>query len=292
MTTGHLCALGTAVSWAAGVIFFKRSGEHFDPLGLNYFKGVVALLLLLPTLPLAGVALFPQAPTRDVVLLLVSGVVGIALADTLFLRCLALLGAARTAIVDCLYGPFVVLASVAWLGERPGAGDLLGGLLVVSAVFLTQVRQISLDLPRAVLWRGIGLGASAMAATALAIVAVKPILPLYPVLWATAVRLLGGVGGLTALALLHGPSRSAFGTLVPQRAWRFALPGAILGTYLALVLWVAGFKYAAATEVAILNQTSTLFIVALAALFLREPFTAWHALAAALAFLGAAVVVW
>jgi len=87
-----------------------------------------------------------------------------------------------------------------------------------------------------------------MASTAVAIVAVKPILPLYPVLWATAVRLLGGVIGLTGLAIVYRPGRSAFATLVPQKAWRVAVPGAVLGTYLSLVLWVAGFKYTTATN--------------------------------------------
>jgi drug/metabolite transporter (DMT)-like permease len=289
---GNVFALATAVVWASAVVLFKKSGDSIGPLGLNAFKSAVALVLFAASLPVAGVAFLPDAPRGHVLLLLASGLLGIAVADTLFFRSMALLGAARSAIVNCLYAPFVVLTSVLWLGERPSARVLVGGLLVVSAVFLTQVREISLDLPGPVLRRGIALGALSMASTAVAIVAVKPVLPLYPVLWTTGVRLLGGAAGLVLLPLLHAPSRSALGAFVPQRAWLVAVPAAILGNYLALILWVAGFKYAAASSAAILNQTSTLFIVVMAAAFLRERFTLWHALATGLAFAGAAIVVW
>jgi drug/metabolite transporter (DMT)-like permease len=289
---GNAFALGTAAAWASAVVLFKKSGEHFDPVALNTFKSVVALALLAATFPLAGVAWFPDVPLSHVLLLLGSGVLGIAVADTLFFQSLTLLGAARSAIVDCLYAPFVVVASMAWLGDRPSARALLGGFLVVSAVFLTRVRDISLDLPPRDLRQGILLGALSMASTAVAIVVVKPVLPAYPVLWATSVRLLGGVLGLVLLALARGRARRTLRELLPQAGWWVAVPGAVLGNYVALLLWVAGFKYGEAASAAVLNQTSTLFIVVLAALFLRERFTGWHAVATGLAFAGAAVVVW
>ena len=54
------------------------------PLGLNAFKSVRSLLLPAATLPVAGVAHFPAAPPGHFVLRLASGLVGIAVADTLF----------------------------------------------------------------------------------------------------------------------------------------------------------------------------------------------------------------
>lgn len=290
--TGNLFALASAIAWAAAVVLFKKSGDHFDAFGLNYFKSMVALALFAATLPLAGVAFFPAVPAGHLLLLLGSGVVGVAIADTLFFRTLALIGAARSAIVSCLYTPLVVASSMLWLGERPTLKEIVGGLLVVSAVLLTQVREISHDLPPGALRRGVLLGALSMASTALSVVAVKPILPEYPVLWSAGTRLLGGVLGLTLLAPASAAGRRVLVTFVPQRGWRVAIPAAAIGTYLTLMLWLAGFKYGATTSAAVLNQTTTLFTVVLAAIFLRERFTLWHGLATALAFLGAAVIVW
>src|SRR5512140_1746328 len=130
---GNLFALASAIAWAAAVVLFKKSGDHFDAFGLNYFKSVVALLLFAVTLPLAGIGFLPQVPRAHLLLLLGSGVFGVAIADTLFFRTLTLIGAARAAIVSCLYTPLVVAASMLWLGESPTSKEIVGGLLVVSA---------------------------------------------------------------------------------------------------------------------------------------------------------------
>jgi len=289
---GNLFALGAAVAWAAAVVLFKKSGEHFDALGLNWFKSVVALVLFALTVPLAGLAFLPGAPAAHVLLLLGSGVVGIAVADTLFFRTLTLVGAARAAIVSCLYTPMVAVASMLWLGETPTVKEIAGGLLVVSAVLLTQVQGISRDLPPGALPRGILLGALSMAANAGSVVAIKPILSTYPVVWSSGVRLVGGVVGLSLLALATASGRRAVAVFAPQRGWRVAIPAAAVGTYLSVMLWLAGFKYGPTNSAAVLNQTTTLFIVLLAAVFLHERFTPWHASATALAFAGAAVIVW
>ena len=291
--TGNLFALASAIAWAAAVVLFKKSGEHFDAFGLNWFKSVVALLLFAVTLPLAGIAFLPGAPPGHLLLLLGSGVAGVALADTLFFRTLALIGAARAAIVSCLYTPLVAAASMLWLGETPTFKEVAGGLLVLSAVLLTQVRGISRDLAPGALPRGILLGALSMAANAASVVAVKPILSGYPVIWSSGVRLLGGAVGLTLLApATAAGGRKALAVFTPQRGWRVAVPAAFVGTYLSVMLWLAGFKYGATNSAAVLNQTTTLFTVVLAAMFLRERFTPWHGAATALAFAGAAIIVW
>ena len=49
--------------------------------------------------------------------LFASGVVGIAVADTLVFAGLNILGAGRAAVVDCSYAPILVLFSFLLLGE-------------------------------------------------------------------------------------------------------------------------------------------------------------------------------
>jgi len=68
------------------------------------------------------------------------------------------------------------------------------------------------------------------------------------------------------------------------------VPAALLGSYLALLAWIAGMKYALTGSAAILNQTSTIFILLFASLILKEAMTRRKTLAAALALAGIILV--
>ena len=87
-TLGNVLSTATALFWASAVILFKKSGETLSPTSLNLFKGVVTLALLLPTLWLAGVPLFPDRELNDWLLFGLSGLFGITLADNLFFMAL------------------------------------------------------------------------------------------------------------------------------------------------------------------------------------------------------------
>jgi drug/metabolite transporter (DMT)-like permease len=66
--------------------------------------------------------------------------------------------------------------------------------------------------------------------------------------------------------------------------------GTVLGSYLSIVAWLAGFKYAQAGIAALLNQTSTVLVVLLAAVFLGERMTRLKMVAVAMAFAGTAII--
>ena len=132
---GETLALITAIVWSISVILFKKSGETVRPLGLNLFKNTLTLLLMPPTMLALGGSIFVRAPSSDYVLLMLSGVLGIGIADTLFFWSLNLLGAARSAIVDCLYSPVIILLSIFWLGERLTNAQAVGALIIISALY-------------------------------------------------------------------------------------------------------------------------------------------------------------
>ena len=108
---GESLALLTAIVWAFGVVLFKLAGSHAGPFALNFFKNTVAIVLFVASMAVMGESFFPEIPVRDYMILLASGAIGIGLSDTLFLYTLNTLGAGRTALVDCLYSPFVILFS-------------------------------------------------------------------------------------------------------------------------------------------------------------------------------------
>src|SRR5262245_23772440 len=123
---GELLALLTALFWALGVILFKKSVGFVDPFSLNVFKNCVAFVLLALTTISLGQLHSVSVPPRDLLLILTSGAVGIGVSDTLYFMALSRLGASRTALVDCLYSPFVILFSFVMLKERLAPRSFLG----------------------------------------------------------------------------------------------------------------------------------------------------------------------
>ena len=286
---GEFLALASALVWAVAVILFRISGKTVSPFALNLFKNTVALLLFLPLLPLLGRPLLPAAPAADYALLLVSGFLGIAISDTLFLTALNLLGASLLAIVDCVYSPFIIVLSYFFLGERLNPWQFLGVLLIAAAIAVMAWKSTGENgkVPRRDLFRGIVLGVLAMLTVAVGIVMIKPMLAHTDVFWATAMRLVGGIGGLVLALPFHPRRRAVLAPLLDVSQWKVLVPASVLGSFFSLLFWVAGMKFTLASIAAVLNQMNVIFVFILAAVFLREKATPWKIAAVALAFIGA-----
>jgi drug/metabolite transporter (DMT)-like permease len=284
---GEILALSSGLAWAIAVILFRISGRRIHPVGLNLGKNVLGLALLAPTLLLLGQPLAPSVAASKTGLLLLSGILGIAVSDTLFFHALNRLGASLTAIVDCFYSPFVIALSFVLLGERLTLVQLAGAALVVSAV-LTVSKEGKLErIEGKDLALGIVYGILAMFFVALGIVMVKPVLGEVSVLWATFVRVIGGTAALVLLVPVLKNRRTVLAPLVDRRNWRTLAAAAFFGSYLSLILWTGGMKYAKASVAAILNQLNTIFVVVIAAVVLKERLTGWKIAAVVLAFVGA-----
>lgn len=287
---GEILALLCAIIWATAVILFRKSGETVSPLGLNLFKNVLALVLFVPTSLVLGVALLPDASLNDYLLLLASGVLGIAISDTLFFKSLNLLGAELSAIVDCLYSPFIIGLSVVFLYESMTGLQIFGVFLIVSTVLGVSGTGDRKHISRHDLILGVLFGVLAMAFMAVGIVMIKPLLDRSPLLWVVEVRLLAGCVGLGIYLLFHPGRGKIISSVLSVRNWQYMLPGSFLGAYLSMIVWMGGMKYTQASIAAALNQTSNVFVFILAAILLKEPVNAIRIIAIILAFAGAVIV--
>jgi drug/metabolite transporter (DMT)-like permease len=287
---GQSLSVLSALLWAFSVVLFRMSGRSMTPVGLNLFKSVVALVLLVPTLVLFGQGYAPGENVADVLILFLAGAVGIAVADTVFFQGLNLVGAGLSQIASCSYSPFVILMSFFALGERLTPGDAVGAVLILSGIFISARHDPPLGVGPAELRKGIVLCTIAMALNALGVVIGKPVLDRTPVLWATTARLAGGLVTLAVLALVVPGLRRSWRAFVPHANWRIALPASVLGTYVTMIVWIAGMKLAPVSIASILNQTSAVFVLPVAALMLRERITPRKLIAVALAVGGVALV--
>jgi drug/metabolite transporter (DMT)-like permease len=293
---GQTCALLTAILWAYALVLFKRSGEQVAPVALNLFKNAIGMMLLGGTLGvavLAGVESFTAVRgycLGDVALVLLSGFLGIALADTLLFWALNLIGVGLISIADCTYAPLAILFSWLLLSESLTVFHYVGAALVILGVFISSRHAPSPDRTRGQIVIGVLLAITAIAVMAFGIVLAKPVLEDMSLLWATTLRMSAGLVFLGLFALLGADWRRHWHVFRPSRVWRSALPASVLGMYVCVLLWVAGFKYTYASVAALLNQTSVVFATVLAALILKEHFGRRQAVALTLAMTGVVVV--
>lgn len=271
---GEIFALLAPLCWSVAIILFRMSGRTVPPVALNLFKNTLALVLFTLTLFVLGTTPFEGMRSRDVLLLVLSGAIGIGLSDTFFFMCLNRVGAGLQAIVNTSYSPVIIVLSVVFLGERLSLLQSLGALLIVGAVLAVgwvRDRKAHERVPHRV--SGILFGLAGTTTQGVSIVMVKRVLEDNPVVWATWWRLLGGLAVGAVIMMVSREQRATLPTLTRRAAWPVMIAGAVMGTYVSLLLWIGGMKYAPASIAAALNQTATLWTFLLAVLVLHEPTT-------------------
>lgn len=287
---GESFALASAFAWGVAVILFRLSGQQLGPFALNLFKNVLLLVLLVPTIVLAHGAGWPDISWQHWLILLLSGVIGIGIADTLFFRALNALGPSRTAIGSMLLSPFVILLSFVFLGERLGVWQWLGAAITLAGVALVNWRRAH-PLEQGPDQQGLWALVAAMALMATGIVTAKPMLESDPFIWAVQIRVIGGVASMLLLMLVQGRLTAVLGEFRRAQAWPRTVTASFMGTYVAMLLWLAGYKYADASIAAVLNETSAVFVLILAAVFLKERLQAHQWLGSLVAAAGVLIVV-
>jgi drug/metabolite transporter (DMT)-like permease len=287
---GEALSLVSALLWAFSVILFRIGGKNVHALGMNLFKNVLSLAFLFLTLIALGQPVWPALPWSHYVLFIASGIIGIAVSDTLFFLALNILGAELLAIVDCSYSPFVIGLSFLFIGERMDGRQSLGAILIVLAVFLITQKKSDALLPRKLLLTGIGLGVLSMFTTAAGIVMVKPLLGGTSFLLASFIRMVGGTLSIAAFLSFHPKRKTILEPLVRLENIKILVPASVLGSYLSLVIWMGGMKYTQASVASAINQLNTIFIFILAAIFLKERITPLKLAAVIFAFAGAFLV--
>lgn len=287
---GEVFALVCAIMWASAVVLYKHVGESMSANTLNLVKNCIGLSLLVPTaLIFDGVGL-PSLTLIEWLILIASGYFGIAVADTWYLQALRNLGAGRTAIVASLYSPFVVLLSILFLHESLAFWQWLGFVMVLAGILVVVHQRNYRSVESSTLIKGIGLAAASVFLTACGVVAMKPILENDGFFWMVSLRMLAGVIGMLIFLRLRGQVVTTCEAIFKgNHRWLHIVFASVIGSYLALLFWLGGFKYADASVASVLNETANIFIVLMAWLFLKEELTKRKIIGAALTFIGVIV---
>jgi len=286
---GEQLALSAAFVWSVAVILIRLSGLELGALPLTIFKSGVAALAFFITTPFLTSATWPQLSWHEWSILVVSGILGISIADTMVVAALNRLGASLHALADCLYTPSMAMIGYLLFGENLNGWEVLGGMLVVGGVGFGMRLTKEVPSKRALL-SGVALAAGAHIIMAVGILIARDIYAQHSVVWVSGVRFAVATLVLILYAFLKGQSRAVFEGIRRRDLWKWTIPLSLLGPYLATMFWALGFVYTKAGRAAVFNQMSTVFITVLAIVVLKESLNTRKMAGLFLAVLGSIVV--
>ena len=295
MPIGEILSLGSAITWGISVSLFKIIGNTISPYILNPLKNTIGTFLFLITcIFFADNSIIYHLNMTDSFMLVLSGIIGITIADVLFLKSLNILGTSKSAILNTIYSPVVIILAYFILGETLTLIHILGSVLILGSIF-----YLSLDSNKNEgqnINDGLILGIIAYSLMAIGIVIIKPILTKFAdsidaQLWMILYRLIPGtlLSYITMSIMIN--KNDIKNQLSNKRLWPIILVGSFLGTYVGFAMWIVGMAKTTASIASILNQTSTIFIAFFGWLILKDKFTKKMLISFLIALIGAFIII-
>jgi drug/metabolite transporter (DMT)-like permease len=286
MILSGVAALGAATCWAFGGLIAVEPTRRIGPLAFNRLRMTLVTMVLSALMLATGG--WRTLLDGHAMALLLSGVVGILLGDSLLFSALARLGPRRNAVLFATNAPMTVLLAWLLLGETLGVWQVVGCLIVTFGVTLAVMfgrgRSAGVgsgtagwDSVSGPLWIGVALALGAALCQAFGVLIAKP-------------ALVAGVDPVAASALRTGIS--AIGLQVAcrlpfrwaaeraqanARDYMFILGSGLVGMALGMTLLLLALRDGQTGLVATLAATSPVLVLPLLRLLTKQmpPLPAW-----------------
>jgi drug/metabolite transporter (DMT)-like permease len=267
---GICAALLSAFAWAGGAILYKKIGERASSSGLNLVKSVLSLLLLASALIISGIE---DIETETFLLLFVSGFIGISIGDTLFFESLQKIGAHLLVLLSLLGQVLTVFFAVIFLGEVLTLNMSIGIAMVISGIAIVLYAKISNEEKKKNSIKGVIYGLLSVICMSISIIIAKKGLASVSALQATFIRILAGTFGLFIWGLASGNLRTMASPFKERALLKKIFTAVCIVTLGGFWLYHVALKYTDVVIASTLNATEPLFVIPLAALFLKERIT-------------------
>ena len=144
---GYLCMLGAAVSWVVFNYITFPLYKSYSPLAITTFQMTAGAAALIPIFLLSGESL-PQINAAVTINLMFLAVFCSALGILLYMYAFRSLGIVTTTLYINIQPLITVIASMLLLNDFLTGNQLIGGIMVVAAVYLSTYKKRDLPLAK------------------------------------------------------------------------------------------------------------------------------------------------
>lgn len=253
---GVTAALLSAASWAFGTVMFDRIGRKVPYVGITFLKGLFSLLFMGVLVACSGG--LQRISATSFLFLAVSGVVGIAVGDSLFFKSLQDLGA-KVQVVFFLLGQILTMVlSFLFLGELLSGSQYIGIVILLTGIVIVIWGKQENHKNKL---RGIVCALSSMSCFSISAILVKLSVGSVEVITATWWRMLFG----TIFTLGYGLFANKLTSWIrPLNDWRLAgsfILNVVVITYGGFLLSIMAFKYTTVSLASVLGTMEPVFVL-------------------------------
>jgi len=268
---GVVVSLAAALAWAGSSTILKYLSSKVDAISLNAIRLWVGSIILLSFVFLSGRAgeLF-QTDSLAIVTVAVSGIVAVAIGDTVYIKSLSFLDVSHAyPIAQSVFPVLVLLTAILFLDESFAWVNIMGGALVLLGIYLITRTGKSRTADRFT-GRGVALALIAAALWAGGSIALKFGITEMDSFVAAAIRIPAAAVILTGLVLSQ---RRWYRLQFPKYSTRTALllvSTGILTYGVAAVCYVLAIQLLGVGKTVLLTAVSPLFLLPLSVFILKE----------------------
>jgi drug/metabolite transporter (DMT)-like permease len=259
-----------AIIWAVNFSVIKYAVQFIPPLAFTGLRvGLAATVLL----GVAFVQRRPWPPRRDMMFLIMLGVVGNGLYQLLFIEGLSRTKVGNAVLIIAAAPAFIAVVSRVMGIERVRRRTLAGVALSICGVALVVYGSARADHRTATLIGTLLVFLGVLCWTTFTVL-IQPLAVRVSSFQLSALTMLGG-----ALALVFATPRALAATrweIVPPTAWAALFYASVISMVVAYLFWYRGLRVLGPTRTAIYGNLQPVIAIAVAWIFLHESPTIWQ----------------
>lgn len=140
-TQGALWGIVSGATFAILAILNRKFSNTYSSFVIAFYQDLSAAIVLLPLVLLE----MPSIPLKDLLLLILLGVVFTGLSHSLFINGLKTVKAKTASIIGSLEPVYGILAAAILLQEFPNLREITGGVIILGAVTFATLKPKSMD---------------------------------------------------------------------------------------------------------------------------------------------------
>ena len=134
---GIICALGASISWTYACFIWRTQTEKYKSVDINLVKNLIAFIIFLPIF----ISFSYSTELKYILLLLLSGIIGIGLGDTFYIKSLQIIGTRKTLSVETLSPLIAALSGEIFINEQLAIKSWIGIIIISISLFVILTKK-------------------------------------------------------------------------------------------------------------------------------------------------------